>query len=89
MTLKLDPGQAPVKLGQIEDARQNALKALHNIHETQTTMLTSGWQGGSATKYGNLSATQHDDITTIINNLNQIVDTAKAQINAVQNADQG
>lgn len=88
MTLKLDPGQAPQKLSDIEDARQNAIRALNKIHDTQSSMLTSGWQGGSATKYGNLSATQHDDVNAIINDLNRIVDTAKGQIASVQHADQ-
>jgi uncharacterized protein YukE len=89
MTLKLDPSQAPAKLVEVESLRQTAVQALKNIQDVQSSMLASGWQGNSATKYGNLSSTQHDDVTQIINYLNQIVDTAEGQIKAVASADQG
>jgi uncharacterized protein YukE len=87
MTLSLTPQEARSKLQQIEDASNQAVATLRQLNDTQQTMLGSGWKGGSATTYGNTSTTQHDDITQIINYLNQIVSTASAQISSVTTHD--
>lgn len=87
MTLSLTPAEAQAKIQQIEDARNQAVATLQKIEDSQQLMLGSGWKGGSATTYGHTSATQNDDINQIISNLNQIVETASAQIRSVANMD--
>ncbi|MCV7031008.1 WXG100 family type VII secretion target [Mycobacterium sherrisii] len=87
MTLSLTPAEAQAKIQQIEDARNQAVATLQKIEDSQQLMLGSAWKGGSATAYGHTSATQNDDINQIINNLNQIVETASAQIRSVANMD--
>lgn len=88
MTVYLTPEQAHNKLNEIEQGRQQAVKALNNIQDLQTDMLSSAWQGDSAAHYGKMSETQHGDITQIITQLNAIVETATHHIGGIQNADQ-
>lgn len=92
MTLSVQQSEVPQKLAAIEQARQTAVQALQGIQAIHQGMLQPGsgtWQGGSATNYGNLSATQHDDITQIMANLNHIVDTVEGQLKNVGNLDNG
>ncbi|ORJ61425.1 WXG100 family type VII secretion target [Mycobacterium simiae] len=89
MTLSLTPAEAQSKIQQIEDARNQAVATLQKIEDSQQQMLGSAWKGGSATTYGQTSATQNEDINQIISNLNQIVETASAQIRSVANLDNG
>ncbi|BBX39889.1 hypothetical protein [Mycobacterium simiae] len=89
MTLALTQAEAQSKIQQIEDARNQAVATLQKIEDSQQQMLSSAWQGGSATTYGQTSATQNEDINQIISNLNQIVETASAQIRSVANLDNG
>jgi uncharacterized protein YukE len=89
MTVLLTPAEAESKIQQIESARDNAVKSLSGIQDTQQSMLSSAWQGGSATKYGSTSSQQHDDFTQIINTLNSIVETGSAHIRSIANMDNG
>jgi uncharacterized protein YukE len=89
MTVSLTPAEAESKIQQIESARDNAVKSLSGIQDTQQSMLSSAWQGGSATKYGSTSSQQHDDFTQIINTLNSIVETGSAHIRSIANMDNG
>ena len=89
MTLSLTQAEAKSKISQIEDARNQAVAKLNQIEDSQHLMLGSNWQGGSATTYGQTSATQKDDMNKIISNLNHIVDTATTHINSVANMDNG
>jgi uncharacterized protein YukE len=89
MTVSLTPAEAESKIQQIESARDNAVKSLSGIQDTQQSMLSSAWQGGSATKYGSTSSQQHDDFTQIINTLNTVVETGSAHIRSIANMDNG
>jgi uncharacterized protein YukE len=89
MTLSLTQAEAQQKLSQIQDARNQAVATLSKIADAQQSMLGSSWKGGSATTYGSTSTQQQEDAQKIINSLNQIVETASSQINAVANMDNG
>ncbi|OBG76871.1 hypothetical protein A5714_24390 [Mycobacterium sp. E2462] len=89
MTLSLTQAEAQQKLSQVQDARNQAVAILSQIADTQQSMLSSSWKGGSATTYGGTSSQQQEDAQQIINYLNQIVETGSAQINAVANMDNG
>lgn len=89
MTVSLTPTDAQTKLQQIEQARQTAVAKLTNVQDAQESMLSSGWQGGSATKYGSTSAQQHEDFAQIITYLNHIVDTGSAHIRSIASMDNG
>lgn len=89
MTLKLTPEEAGQQINKINSERDTVISALNKIGDTQHQMLGGNWQGGSATKYNNLSATQHEDVTQIISYLTQIVDTATTQLGKIANADNG
>ena len=87
MTLGLTPDQAQAKLTQIDDLRTQVIKTLHQIEDSQQLMLGGNWTGGSATTYNHTTATQNDDMNTIINDLNHIVDTATTHINSITTKD--
>ena len=87
MTLSLTQAEAQAKISQVEDAKNQAIATLQRMNDTQQQMLGSSWHGGSATSYGNLSATQHEDINQIITSLTHICDTGTAHIRAVANMD--
>jgi WXG100 family type VII secretion target len=89
MTVSLTPAEAENKIAQIENARDQAVSKLNQIQDTQQSMLSSAWQGGSATKYGTTSAQQHEDFTQMINDLNRIVETGSAHIRSIANMDNG
>jgi len=87
MTVSLTPAEAESKISQIESARDQAVATLSRIQDTQQTMLSSGWQGGSATKYNSTSSQQHEDFTQIINSLNSVVETASTHMRSIANSD--
>jgi uncharacterized protein YukE len=87
MTLSLTHDQAQAKLQQIDELRTHVIKTLHQIEDNQQLMLGGNWTGGSATTYGHTTATQNDDMNTIITDLNHIVDTATTHINSITTAD--
>ncbi len=89
MTVSLTPKEAEFKITQIENARDQAVSTLGKIQDTQQTMLSSAWQGGSATKYGSTSSQQHDDFTQLINDLNNLVETGSAHMRSIANMDNG
>jgi uncharacterized protein YukE len=89
MTVVLTPAEAESKISQIESARDQAVSKMNQIQDTQHTMLSNAWQGGSATKYGTTSSQQQDDFTQIINSLNTIVEKGSAHIRSIANMDNG
>jgi WXG100 family type VII secretion target len=89
MTVSLTPAEAESKISQIESARDQAVSTLSKIQDTQQSMLSSAWQGGSATKYGSTSSQQHEDFTQIINALNSVVETGSAHMRSIANMDNG
>jgi len=89
MTVSLTPAEAESKIAQIESARDQAVATLSTIQDTQQSMLSSAWQGGSATKYASTSDQQHEDFTQIINALNHVVDTASTHMRSIANMDNG
>jgi uncharacterized protein YukE len=89
MTVSLTPAEAESKISQIESARDQAIAKLSQIQDTQQTMLSNAWQGGSASKYGSTSAQQHDDFTQLTNDLRTLVETGSAHIRSIANMDNG
>ena len=89
MTVALTPAEAESKISQIESARDQAVAKLGQIQDTQQTMLSNAWQGGSASKYGSTSSQQHDDFTQLINDLNTLVETGSAHMRSIANMDNG
>lgn len=89
MTVSLTQSEANAKLSQIEDARNRAKSTLQQIEDAQSQMLGTGWQGQSASKYGNVSQTQRDDINAVITNLDHIVNTASSHIRSLVTSDNG
>jgi WXG100 family type VII secretion target len=87
MTVSLTPQEADAKVSQINDARDRAVQKLSQMSDTQQTMLSSGWHGGSANTYGKTSAQQHEDFTQIINTLNDVVEKGSQHMRSVANMD--
>jgi WXG100 family type VII secretion target len=75
MSLELTPDQAAAHIRRVEDARDRAVAKLGQINDTQANMLSSGWQGNSATTYGSTSDSQNDAFQQIIQTLNHVVET--------------
>jgi uncharacterized protein YukE len=89
MTVALTPAEAESKISQIESARDQAVAKLNQIQDTQQTMLSNAWQGGSASKYSSTSSQQHDDFTQLISDLNTLVQTGSAHMRSIANMDNG
>jgi WXG100 family type VII secretion target len=87
MAVQLTPAQAEAKIKQIEDARDRAVAKLNQLNDTQHTMLASGWQGSSATKYGSTSDQHNDEFHGIIQKLNNIVELGSHHMRSVSSAD--
>lgn len=88
MGLKIDPSQVPATLAKIEDANQTAQQALARVQQTQEEMLQINWQGGSAATYRQMVNEQHDDCKKIMDDLNNLVEGAKAAANDMTNHSQ-
>jgi uncharacterized protein YukE len=87
MAVQLTPTQAEAKIKQIEDARDRAVKTLTQLNDSQHTMLSASWQGGSATKYGSTADQQNDEFHGIIQKLNNIVELGSHHMRSVSSAD--
>lgn len=74
MTVSLTPEEAANHMRQVEEARDQALASLSKINDAQGNMLSSGWHGDSATKYGQTSDAQNDRFHHIVNTLNNVVE---------------
>jgi WXG100 family type VII secretion target len=87
MTVALTPAEADQKIAQINDARDQAVSKLKQIENSQQSMLSSAWQGGSASKYGNTSQQQQEDFNQIITSLNDIVEKGSTHIRSISHQD--
>ena len=89
MTVSLTPAEAEQKIQQITQARDHAVTKLHQISDTQQTMLASAWKGTYAGHYGNTSSQQHDDFNQLIATLNDIVEKGSTHMRSIANLDNG
>jgi|RhiMethySRZTD1v2_1073278.scaffolds.fasta_scaffold3795094_1 uncharacterized protein YukE len=87
MAVQLTPGDAEKNIGDIEAARDRAVAKLQKISDTQHVMLSSGWQGDSATHYGNTSNEHNEVFHGIINQLNHIVELGSTHMRSVSSTD--
>jgi WXG100 family type VII secretion target len=89
MSVHLTPDQAQTKINNIEQLRQTAVSKLQAMEGVQSDMTQQNWTGGAATKYVNVSQTQHDDMQQLVTQLNHIVDTAHTHLNSFIHGDNG
>ncbi|MUL78876.1 hypothetical protein [Mycolicibacterium sp. CBMA 226] len=89
MTVQLTPAEAEQKIQQITHARDMAVTKLHQIADTQQTMLAAAWRGTYAGGYGNTSAQQHEDFNQLIATLNDIVEKGSTHMRSIANLDNG
>jgi uncharacterized protein YukE len=82
MTLILTPAQAEAKINQIDNEMVDVRRLAERILDSTQTMCASSWQGGRAQTFSKIMAQHHEDFTTVLNNLQQIVDKGKSDIRA-------
>jgi WXG100 family type VII secretion target len=87
MTVSLTPAEAESKISQIESARDQVNATLNKILDMQKDMLSSAWQGGSATRYNSTADQQHEDFTRISTDLNTVVETGAAHMRSIASMD--
>lgn len=83
MTLSLTPSQAEAKINNVDQQMIDVRRLASQILDTTQTMCASSWQGGRAQVFSRIMAQHHEDFTTVINNLQQIVDKGKTDIRAL------
>jgi uncharacterized protein YukE len=80
MTLTLTPSQAQAKINNIDQQMIDVRRLAQQILDTTQTMCASSWQGGRAQTFNRIMGQHHEDFTTVINNLQHIVDKGKSDI---------
>jgi hypothetical protein len=80
MTLSLTPDQAQAKINNVDQQMIDVRRLAETILDTTQTMCASSWQGGRAQLFHRIMAQHHEDFTTVINNLQHIVDKGKSDI---------
>jgi uncharacterized protein YukE len=83
LPLALTPQEAAAHIQQVEAARDQAVARLRQLQDTQANMLSSGWQGSSATTYGKTSDQQADELEQMIKKLTDIVDLSNQNMHEV------
>lgn len=87
MTLHLTPDEAQNKILQVDEAMFNLRSLASKILDSTETMTSSTWTGGRATAFRGRMAQHHDDFTNVINQLTQIAEKGKNDIQTLVSQD--
>lgn len=87
MTLHLSPGDAQNRVQQVDEAMFNLRSLASKILDTSETMTGSSWQGGRAVAFRGRMTQHHDDFTYVINQLTQIAEKGKSDIQTLVSQD--
>jgi hypothetical protein len=88
MALSADQLAAQNTLDKAAGDAQIIVKQLQAIQHEQESMLSTGWKGDSAGKYGKTSIQHQEKFDDIIKNLNHAVTTARGHLAKINSMDQ-
>ncbi|MCV7067865.1 WXG100 family type VII secretion target [Mycolicibacterium houstonense] len=83
MALHLTPDEAQKKIENIDQQMMDVRRLAAQILESTEAMTSSSWTGGRAAKFRGIMTQHNEDFNYVINNLQQIVDKGKSDINAL------
>lgn len=87
MTLSLTPAEAQLKVQQVDEAMYNLRTLASRILDSTETMTGSSWQGGRAMTFRGIMAQHHDDFNYVINQLTQVAEKGKSDIQTLVSHD--
>jgi uncharacterized protein YukE len=87
VTLHLSPGDAQNRVQQVDEAMFNLRSLASKILDSSDTMTGSSWQGGRAMGFRGKMSQHHEDLTFVINQLTQIADKGKSDIQTLLSQD--
>jgi uncharacterized protein YukE len=87
VTLHLSPGDAQNRVQQVDEAMFNLRSLASKILDSSDTMTGSSWQGGRAMGFRGKMSQHHEDFTYVINQLTQIADKGKSDIQTLLSQD--
>lgn len=79
----LTQAQANSKITQVDDAMASAHTVVKKLQDNTQQMTTTSWQGNQSQVFGQKMAQVTDDMTQIVNRMQQIADQGKQNINAL------
>jgi hypothetical protein len=80
MTLHLTPAEAQTKIQQVDEAMFNLRSLASKILDSTETMTASSWQGGKAQTFRGIMSQHHEDFNYVINQLTQVAEKGKSDI---------
>jgi uncharacterized protein YukE len=83
----LTPAEAHAKINQVDNAMQSAHQCVRNMQDNTQQMTSSSWLGNQATLFAQKMQQSTDDMTTVVNNLQQLADNGKQNMAALVNLD--
>jgi uncharacterized protein YukE len=84
---KLTHAEAQAKIRQVDDAMQSAHQCVRSLQDHTQQMTATSWQGNQSQLFGQKMQQTTDDMTAIVNRLQQVADTGKHNMNALANLD--
>ena len=87
MTLHLTPGEAQNKVQQVDEAMFNLRSLASKILDSSETMTSSSWTGARALAFRGRMTQHHDDFTYVINQLTQVAEKGKSDIQTIVSQD--
>jgi uncharacterized protein YukE len=79
----LTQAAANAKITQVDDAMASAHTVVKKLQDNTQQMTTTSWQGNQSQVFGQKMAQVTDDMTQIVNRMQQIADQGKQNINAL------
>ena len=81
----LTPAEAQAKIGQVDQAMQSAHQCVRNMQDHTQQMTGSTWRGNQSQQFGLKMQQFTDDMTTVVNQLQQLADNGKNNMTALIN----
>ena len=80
MTLHLTPAEAQTKIQQVDESMYTLRTLASKILDSTETMTASSWQGGRAQTFRGIISQHHEDFNYVINQLTQVAEKGKSDI---------
>lgn len=80
MTLHLTPTEAQTRINQVDESMYNLKTLASRILDSTETMTGSSWQGGRAQTFRGIMTQHHDDFNYVINQMQQVAEKGKTDI---------
>jgi uncharacterized protein YukE len=81
MALSLTPAEAQPKIAQIDEEMADVRLLATRILDSTQAMTASSWKGDRAAMFTQIMTQHHENMNTVLNNLQRIVDKTKEDIN--------